>query len=168
MPVSDAKMPLEEMAHPFFRNLKRPSSPNTWLVAPHGFPGNPDERAPVFRVPVDRLRAAFAKVVGDLKGVKEVRRDGDFTCYVAETAMLHFKDDVCVQFLPVGKGSSTLAVYSASRVGYWDFGTNRRRLRDWIARLRHIVAGDSARAGQVTSASRMTMESGTPRSHRMM
>ena len=44
----------------YFRTLKRPDTPNTWLVAPADFVIKPDAVAPVFPVPVSKLRAAFS------------------------------------------------------------------------------------------------------------
>lgn len=53
---------------------------------------------------------------------------------VVSTRIFRFRDDVHVQFLQLGPRQSTLALYSASRTGYWDLGTNRRRVEDWLAR----------------------------------
>lgn len=126
--------------HSYFDNLVRPSSSNHWLIAPEGFPGSPDETAPRFPVPAQRLRAAFEEAIGALKGVREKSRDGELTRYVDETAILRFKDDIRVQFLSMGPGTSSLAVYSASRIGFTDFGANRRRLRRWLELLRQGLA----------------------------
>lgn len=121
-----------KIAHPFFRDLKRPSSPHDWLIAPDNFPAQPDERAPIFLVSVQRLRAALDQSVSQMKHVRETQRDADISFYVAETPLLHFKDDVSFQFISLGPTTSTVAAYSASRVGYWDLGTNRKRLKTWL------------------------------------
>ncbi|MDX1485006.1 MAG: DUF1499 domain-containing protein [Alphaproteobacteria bacterium] len=121
--------------HPFFLGLARPPSPNSWLVAPEGFPGEADEPAPVFAVPVDVLRRALEEATAALGSVREVRREGELVCFVDETPLLRFTDDICVQLIALGPARATLAAYSASRVGYWDLGTNRRRLRRWLRLL---------------------------------
>ena len=127
-------------SHSFFQTLVRPSSSNHWLIAPDWFPGNPDETAPRFSVPVERLRSVFEEVIGALKSVRMKKRDEVLTCYVDETALLHLKDDIRVQFLSLGPDSSSLAAYSASRIGFLDLGTNRRRLRRWLKLLREGLA----------------------------
>ncbi len=121
--------------HIFFETLVRPSSSNHWLIAPQGFPGNPDETAPGYPVPVERLQSAFEDVIGALKSVRQVSKDGVLSHYVDKTALFHFKDDIRIQFLSRGPGTSSLAVYSASRIGFLDLGANRRRLRRWLELL---------------------------------
>ena len=141
MTASEKVNDLSAQVHPFFRDLRRSSSPNSWLIAPEGFPGKPDEWAPVFDVPLERLMDIFGKMTGSIKSVSEASRNADLVCYVDETSILHFKDDICVQFLSVGSRASTIAAYSASRVGYWDLGTNRRRLRGWLKKLAESAKG---------------------------
>jgi uncharacterized protein (DUF1499 family) len=53
---------------------------------------------------------------------------------------MRFKDDVWGLFIPIGENASTLALYSASRVGYWDLGTNRRRVKDLSERVQNALA----------------------------
>jgi uncharacterized protein (DUF1499 family) len=119
----------------YFKTLKRPDSPNTWLVAPADFAIKPDAVAPVFDVPVSRLRARFESVVAGTEGAGLVAETTDAMHVVVTTPLLKFKDDVRALFVPVGEGKSTVALYSASRVGYWDFGTNRRRVENWLERM---------------------------------
>ena len=133
--VSGASNPSEFQSDQFFRDLKRPKSPNNYLIAPKGFPGNPDRLSPSFSAGVERLRIAFEATVGNLPGLREEGRDGATSHFVDETPLCHFKDDIYVQFIDLGDGRSTLAAYSASRIGFWDLGKNRRRLKEWLARV---------------------------------
>lgn len=119
----------------YFRTLERPASPNHWLAAPADFPGHPDGIAPVFAVPVAVLQDAFKSVLRLMPGAEVVSASAGGMHLVVTTRIFRFRDDVRVQFIPLGPQQSTLALYSASRVGYWDFGTNRRRVEDWLARL---------------------------------
>lgn len=119
----------------FFSSLQRPDSPNHWLVAPAGFPGQPDATAPVHAVPVAVLRETFKAVIAQSPGATVVAETADGLQVVVTTRVFRFRDDVRVQFIALGPQQSTLALYSASRTGYWDFGANRRRLEDWLARL---------------------------------
>jgi uncharacterized protein (DUF1499 family) len=119
---------------PYFRDLSRPDSPNHWLVAPAGFPARPDAVSPVFAVPVARLRETFKEAVLGIPGIAVAGETAEGLHLVATTRVFRFRDDIRVQFIAIGPQQSTLALYSASRAGYWDFGTNRRRIEDWLAR----------------------------------
>jgi|LNFM01.1.fsa_nt_gb uncharacterized protein (DUF1499 family) len=118
----------------YFLELVRPDSPNHWLVAPAGFPGRPDAVSPVFAVSVARLRESFKNAVLGMPGIAVAGETAKGLHLVETTRVFRFRDDVRVQFIAIGPQQSTLALYSASRAGYWDFGTNRRRIEDWLAR----------------------------------
>lgn len=124
----------------FFETLKRPDSPNHWLVAPADFHVKPDAVAPVFAVPAPDLRAAFKVVVGQIKGAEIVAETADGMHVIAITAVFGFKDDLHARFIALSPQQSTLVLYSASRVGYWDLGANRRRVEDWIRRIQSVLA----------------------------
>lgn len=57
----------------------------------------------------------------------------------ARTRLLRFVDDVRVTIQPAGPHASRVHVRSASRVGATDFGTNARRIRAYLARLRKVA-----------------------------
>lgn len=119
----------------YFRDLQRSDSPNDWLIAPAGFPGEPDAEAPVYDVSAGRLGELF-EAVAKAEGAEAVTARGeDLLCVVAVTSLLGFEDDVCAQFIALEEGRSTLALYSASREGYWDLGANRVRLEDWLSQI---------------------------------
>jgi uncharacterized protein (DUF1499 family) len=126
----------------FFSSLKRSGSPNNWLVAPADFMVKPDEVAPVFRVSVPALHRTFKAIALRSDGVEVVDELANGIHIVATTRLLRFKDDIRALFIPVTPSRSTLALYSASRVGYWDMGTNRRRVRTWIAYLRNAFSSE--------------------------
>jgi len=123
----------------FFTTLKRPDSPNHWLAAPADFVVKPDTVAPVFAVPVTALREACKAVVQQVKGAAIAAETDDGLHVVVTTAIFEFKDDVHVQFITLSSRQSTVALYSASRTGYWDLGTNRRRVEGWVARIQSTL-----------------------------
>ena len=127
----------------FFSSLKRSGSPNNWLVAPADFMVKPDEVAPVFRVSVPALHRTFKAIALRSDGVEVVEESANAVHIIATTRLMRFKDDVWVFFIPVAPYCSTLALYSASRVGYWDMGTNRHRVKKWMARLRNACTSES-------------------------
>ncbi len=54
--------------------------------------------------------------------------------FIAVTPLMKFKDDVYVQAVPVDgdPARSSVAVYSASRIGYSDMGTNAKRVKELL------------------------------------
>lgn len=124
----------------WYAQLQRPASPNHWLVAPADFVVPPDAVAPVYAVPAPRLREAFIAMLRGLPRVAIIAEHADGVQAVVATAVFRFEDDVHVQFIARSPTQSTLAIHSASRIGYWDLGANRRRVGDWLARLQVPVA----------------------------
>ena len=116
----------------FFRGLTRSGKPNNWLIAPEGFAIGADARSPVFDVPVRTLTEAISGVALANGRAKVIERADHSVHILDTTAVMGFKDDVYIQFVPLGAKQSTLAVYSESQIGYWDFGKNRRRIEEWI------------------------------------
>ena len=138
-PVHDAGGMNAEMDS-FFKTLQRPASPNHWLAAPADYAIRPDAVAPVFAVPAAALHAAFKTLVRQTKGAAIGTETVDGLHVVFTSAVFGFKDDVRVQIIALSPQQSTLALYSASRVGYWDLGANRRRIEDWLARLQNTLS----------------------------
>ena len=124
----------------FFKNLSRPGSPNHWLAAPADYAVKPDAVAPVFAVPAATLHAALKTLVQQTRGAAITTETADGLHIVFSSAVFSFKDDVRVHVIPLSPQQSTLALYSASRVGYWDLGANRRRIEDWLARLQNALS----------------------------
>lgn len=123
----------------FFKTLQRPASPNHWLAAPADFAVVPDAVTPVFAASASALHAAVRNVVTQTEGAALAGEAADGLQVVVTTPVFRFKDDVRVQIIPLSPQQSTLAIYSASRTGYWDLGVNRRRVEDWMARLQNML-----------------------------
>ena len=121
-----------------FDTLQPPDSPNNWLVAPANFgPASPDETAPVFDIPAERLAQAWIRIVEEQPRTDVVGVSDDGLRIEAErrSAVFGFIDRISARFIPLDADHSTLVAYSRSQVGYWDFGVNRSRLRDWLSML---------------------------------
>jgi uncharacterized protein (DUF1499 family) len=116
------------------------TAPRTWLIAPKNFPGKPDETAPEFDLPAQKLGAAFDTATAALPDIETVGKWDMTRCLIAETPLMRFRDDVCADIIALDGARSTLALYSASRIGYYDFKTNRDRLHRWLDGLRDEVA----------------------------
>lgn len=125
-----------------FESLERPESPNTYLVAPDGLCMNasPDAPAPEFDCSPAKCFANLETVVSAHGNWAVQTRDAPMMQIdlVAMTRVLKFKDDMALRVLPdeTNPEKSKLAVYSRSRVGYHDFGTNRKRVQSLITELK--------------------------------
>ena len=124
-----------------FQAFKRPPKPNNWLVAPDGFADAalPDESSPVFdRTPSALFEDIMQMVAarGDWK-IKASDPDAGRISFIAMTKLLRFKDDIDILVLPVAghDHQSTLVVYSRSRLGYSDLGTNGKRVNALLSAL---------------------------------
>ncbi len=122
-----------------FSTLKRPTRPNTALVAPPGATpqASPDRPAPVFTFPASELFERARTYIESRKDWRLESADarGGRIRFVAVTPLLKFKDDVDLAVLPHGSGQSTLIAYSRSRIGYSDMGANAKRLASLIEAL---------------------------------
>lgn len=122
-----------------FDKLKLKASPNQYLVAPEGFCplAKPHRVAPVFKVSAANLREAFAAVAMAEPRVTRGPSDKGLDQYefVQRSALLGFADDVTVRFIALSPATSTLAIYSRSRVGWSDMGVNRKRIDLWLAKV---------------------------------
>ncbi|WP_370235904.1 MULTISPECIES: DUF1499 domain-containing protein [Henriciella] len=126
------------------RTIERPSSPNTYLMAPQGYcsTAQPDADSPVFDASAEVLFDALLGYIANQSGWKITEADRA-RCHidlVAATKLLKFKDDVTIDTLIVENmpGKSRLAIYSRSRVGYHDFGANRKR----VSKLVKAIEGE--------------------------
>ena len=130
-----------------FADLVPPSSPNAWLVAPHDVvAAEPDEPAPTFPAPAARAAQVWVEVVGSYPRTRVIGVSESGLRIEAEqrSAVFGFVDRISAQFIPVGEGRSTAALYSRAEVGYWDLGVNRRRLHDWLTELQERLREDDA------------------------
>ncbi|MGP1253143.1 MAG: DUF1499 domain-containing protein [Kiloniellales bacterium] len=134
------------------QKLIPPGRPNWHLVVPNGW-AHPHAlgRAPRFDVSLDVLREALVGVVAEeprchIVGMEKEARQVEFE---QKSRLFGFPDRIVVEFVTLGNGASTLAIYSRSLKGYWDFGVNRKRVERWLAALpaqierqRDVVAAD--------------------------
>lgn len=133
--------------------LVPPSSPNRCLMVPTGWAHpHADGRTPRFDVPVEVLREALVAVAAQqprchLIALEREARQAEFE---QKSRLFGLPHRIVVEFVPLGRSTSTLAIYSRSLKGYWDFGVNARRVHRWldalpeqISRLRNAAPRDS-------------------------
>ena len=122
-----------------FGDLRRPTSPNHWLVAPTdaAVSLHPDAAAPIFQLPAEQLARAWMDIVRRAPRTRITGLSADRLQVEAEqrSALFGFVDKVSFRAVAVSDQSSTFFAYSRSQTGYWDFGVNGRRLSDWVEAL---------------------------------
>ena len=126
-----------------FATLTLGRKPNRFLMAPAGLcqQAQPHAESPVFKVPAAVLMQHLLDLVRseDRVSITEVSENSLRAKFVARSRIFRFPDVIDVQILPLDDATSTLAVFARARYGVRDFGVNRARIEDWIARLRSRV-----------------------------
>lgn len=123
--------------------LTRTGTPNDWLICPTGAcTAAASATAPIYPVPPAALLVAWRAVVTAQPRVTVIAEDAQRLLLMVQdrTPILRFVDTITIRVLPAADGGSTFAAYSRSNVGVGDFGTNRRRLEQWLEALAQEVA----------------------------
>jgi uncharacterized protein (DUF1499 family) len=123
------------------RALRDPLPGNAFLTCPPDYCQATAAPSPVFPLPIDRLGELWAQMLAMQPNVVKVAAtpDRNRLVLIQHTPLLRFPDIVTVEFVPAGPDKSSLAVYSRSRYGKGDFGTNRKRVLDWLAKLQALA-----------------------------
>ena len=95
----------------------------------------------VFPMPWERLREYWTEVISGEKRVETVVADPDERrfVYVQHSPTFRFPDIITVEFIQFGSDHSSIAIYSRSRYGRYDFGKNRKRVGKWLALLEKMA-----------------------------
>ncbi len=96
----------------------------------------PDLRPLELDVPPDTAWRMARTAAGEMPRWTILEEDPDARTIRAEatTPLLRFTDDVWIRVEPED-GAARVEMRSASRLGVTDFGTNARRIRDFLSRL---------------------------------
>lgn len=125
-----------------FAAFERDDRPNQFLVAPEGLCKTPiDAISPVFDASVDKLKQTWIAMMDSQPSVKEIGQSslGNQLEYVQRSRWMRFPDLVSVRFIPADAGRSTIAIFSQSQIGYFDFGVNEKRVTSWLGQLRECL-----------------------------
>ena len=132
--------------------LHSPLPKPSFLFCPPGYCAAAEAIAsPAFPMPWERLREYWTEVVRGEKRVETLIVDPDERrfVYIQHSATFRFPDIITVEVVPLGPNRSSVAIYSRSRYGRYDFGKNRKRVGKWMALLEKVAQppiGRGARA----------------------
>jgi uncharacterized protein (DUF1499 family) len=132
-----------QMPTPDLQNLSLPFTPNYYLICPKDYCNvQPNEYSPVYNLSAEDLFNAWNQLVAtqpymNITGTIPAKAQYE---YVQKSLLFGFPDYITVQFIATSDTTSTLAIYSRSRYGFYDFGVNKKRLQNWLAQLNQIVA----------------------------
>jgi len=127
-----------------FVGLRLRASPNQALVCPERLcqKAKSDMPAPIFPVSAAELRRKIGIVVAAEPNSDELGCGDDCAKagrFVEYSPLFFFPDVIDVRVVEAGATSSTLAIYSRSVFGYWDFGVNQDRIARWLAALDRTI-----------------------------
>ena len=126
-----------------FASFKRSGRPNNVLMLPPGFQAasKADAESPMFEGTAEALAdAAKSIALGWPRTALLNDVDGNHQFAVVQRSKIcRWPDTMTVQALPVADGGASLAIYSAAKYGYRDFGVNRTRVEDLLKALEAIM-----------------------------
>jgi uncharacterized protein (DUF1499 family) len=136
---------------PNFQNLTLPKFPNHYLVCPDSYCNvTPNVVSPIYPESAEDLFTDFNQMISQQPRttfVYSMPETGQYVL-VQKSLIFGFPDDITVQFIALPNNQSTLAIYSKSRYGFYDFDMNKKRLESWLQQLGQIVAGDAESEAQ--------------------
>ena len=97
--------------------------------------------SPIFDLPWDRLRDYWIEMIsGEARVVHAVADLGlRRYVYIQHSPLFRFPDIVTVELIPLGPSRSSIALYSRSRYGEYDFAKNRKRVEKWLFLLQKVA-----------------------------
>lgn len=110
-------------------NADLPSSPNYALIKPDAAANYPQS--------ADELLHTIVNIVKAMPRIKRLQYDrASYSIQFDQLSRLfRFVDTVQIAVIPTGPQQATVAMYSYSHSGYYDFGVNKRRLNYILKQL---------------------------------
>jgi hypothetical protein len=121
-----------------FGTLNRGNPNNSYLVCPPFYCRiKADRDVGVFKVNIEKLKQAWHNAAAKQSRWSEFWKSGagGQVQYIQRTAILYAPDHVTVQFLPLADDQATMAVFSRSLYGLYDFGVNKKRVEELVGEV---------------------------------
>ena len=140
---------LARQEHVDIATLRPPLPPPSFLACPPDYCAAAGISVPIFAMPWPRLREVWAQMIARQPRVVRIAEelDGRRLVYIQHSSLFRFPDIITIEFVSLGPDRSSLALYSRSRYGHYDFRQNRRRIETWLARLSDFATVPVAHPG---------------------
>ena len=119
-----------------FKNLKLRKTNNQHLVLPKEFVSLslPNALSPKFSCDLEKLKIAFVEMIDKQPRIsKKVfdNKKNKFSC-IQKTKFFKFPDMIDIEFIKIDNNFSSIAIFSRSVYGYYDFNVNKNRVNLWL------------------------------------
>jgi uncharacterized protein (DUF1499 family) len=127
-----------------FQKLIRRTSPNDALACyPKDCPqAKPDITLPVYAAPAETIWVKLQECLQNQPRLTEVdnqiTEDRIYKRFIQRSFVFRFPDTIDILINARTPETSSLAIYSRSKLGYSDMGTNRRRIQNWLKCLKPV------------------------------
>ena len=112
----------------------------SYLACPPGYCAAADMPSPIFDMPWDQLREYWKEMIVETAAILVVSEfEQRRAVYIQRSPIFGFPDIVTVEFVALGPERSSVAVYSRSRYGGYDFAKNRKRVERWLFVLQEVA-----------------------------
>lgn len=114
------------------------TKPNHYLICPQAYcKAKPNQISPVFSMSMQQLENKWEQMIAKQPRVTLINKDANTHqyFYMQRSAVFKFPDFITVQFIPLTNNTSTIAMYSQAKYGYYDFDVNKKRLISWVNML---------------------------------
>ena len=121
--------------------------PSFLACPPHYCASDEAVASPVFDMPWDRLHQYWVELISGQRRLVNVTADDSTRrfVYIEHSAVFRFPDIVTVEFVPLGPYRSSVAIFSRSRYGKYDFAKNRKRVERWLVLLQRVARPATSR-----------------------
>ena len=136
-PAEDRLAPDEVVS---IAELSQPLPKPSFLACPPGYCAAADIASPEFDMPWDQLREYWKEMIAENPAILVVSEfEHRRAVYIQRSPIFRFPDIITVEFVALASERSSVAVYSRSRYGRYDFGKNRKRVERWLFLLQEVA-----------------------------
>lgn len=125
-----------------FDTLQLPNSPNYCLACPQ-CSGKRLIKTPTYAMSAEHLKQYWAQLISQQPRTHSLIDHNLQQRYIQRTAVWHFPDLIDIRFNPIDAQHTQLYIFSRSVYGYYDFGKNCKRVKNWLNTLHQLVSSQS-------------------------
>src|SRR5262249_43915183 len=122
--------------------LRSPLPKPSFLACPPGYcAGAENIASPVFDQSSTRLYGYWNEVISGQPRIIIAEADPQTRrfVYIQHSPAFRFPDVITVELVELASDRSSIAIYSRSRYGGYDFAKNRKRVEKWLSLLEKVV-----------------------------